>query len=110
MAASPEAMRQMAQTEQAGGPTAPAPSPATQPTGQEGSKQLGAIKVQTAMLMLQSALANFDLRTPEGQALLDVLKKLAMRFGQPAAQELVPAQIMQMAREAQTQGSVPLAQ
>lgn len=85
----------------------PSGSPATQPTDKAGAKQMGAVKVQTALLLLQGALAHFDLRSEEGQAVLDVLKKLSLKFGQPGAQELVPAEIMQLARTAQTQGSAP---
>jgi len=107
MAASAEDMQQ----QMAGSPAAdgapPSGSPAAQPTGQEGAKQMGAVKVQTALLLLQGALAHYDLRSEEGQAVLDVLKKLSLKFGQPGAQELVPAEIMQLAKTAQTQGSAP---
>lgn len=108
MAASAEDMQgQMgAQAPDAGG-APPSGSPAAQPTGKEGAKQMGAVKVQTALLLLQGALAHFDLRSEEGQAVLDVLKKLSLKFGQPGAQELVPAEIMQLAKTAQTQGSAP---
>lgn len=81
----------------------PAPSPVSQPSQNAGAEAAGRVSVQTALLLLHNAIPAFAPGSKEGMALLDVAKKLAIQFGSDAsAQQLAPAQIMQLVRSMQS--------
>lgn len=83
------------------GAAPPAPSPASQPTAQEGSKVLAETNVQTAVTLLMAALPHYQVGSDEYLDLLDAMKKLSRRFGAHPGQALVPSQVMEMARAVQ---------
>lgn len=86
-----------------GGAPAPAPSPVSQPGSNAGAEAAGRVSVQTAMLLLQSALPAFGPGSKESMALLDVSKKLAIQFGNDTgAQQLAPSQILALVRSFQS--------
>jgi len=87
-------------------PQGPAAAPMAQPTPNEGGKQMGAVNVESAMQMLEQALPSVGSNTPEGAAILDALSKLSKHFNRQKSKELVPAQLMELAR---AQKSSPLA-
>lgn len=72
-----------------------------QPTPNNGARQMGMVQVETAMQMLERALPVLGSNTPEGQAALTALKALSSKFSRQQAQDLVPAQIAEMARAQQ---------
>lgn len=78
-----------------------------QPTPNDGARQMGMVQVETAMQMLEKALPTLGSNTPEGQACLSALKTLSGKFQRQKSQELVPAQIAEMAR---AQQASPIAQ
>ena len=84
----------------------PAAAPMAHPTPNEGGKQMGAVTVESAMQMLEQALPSVGSNTPEGGAILDALSKLSKHFNRQKSKDLVPAQLMELAR---AQKSSPLA-
>lgn len=85
------------------GSPAPAASPMSQPGSDAGTKQAAGVSVQSAILLLQRAFQGFGVNSKEGRTLLDVLKKLAVDFGNDTtSQQLAPAQIIELMRSAQT--------
>ena len=92
-------------------PAAPAPGPSgapmAQPTPNDGARQMGMVQVETAMQMLEKALPVLGSNTPEGKAALQALHGLSRAFQRPQSQDLVPAQIAEMAR---AQRASPVAQ
>jgi hypothetical protein len=70
------------------------------PESKDGDKQGAKINITMAMDMLEKALPAMGSETPEGTAIIDVLKKLATVFGQNEhhTRELIPAEILQMQR------------
>jgi hypothetical protein len=88
-------------------PPGPAGAPMAQPTPNDGARQMGMVQVETAMQMLEKALPVLGSNTPEGQAALKALSTLSSKFQRQQAQELVPAQIAELAR---SQQQSPLAQ
>jgi len=89
-----------------GGNQPPQGAPMSNPTEKAGDRMVSDASIQTAMMLLQSALPAYGMGSREGKAVLDVLKKLAMVFGQPAPQsQLVPAQIQALARQAAQGGA-----
>lgn len=69
-----------------------------QPTPNDGAKQMGSVNVEGAMQMLEQALPSLGSNTPEGAAVLDALSKLSKHFNRGKSKELVPAQLMELAR------------
>lgn len=59
---------------------------------------MGMVQVESAMQMLEQALPSLGSTTPEGAAVLKAMTALAKVFNRPEAQELVPAQIAELAR------------
>lgn len=70
----------------------------TQPTPNEGGKQMAAVNVEGAMQMLEQAIPNLGSNTEEGKAVLEVLTKLSKYFNRQQSKELIPAQLMELAR------------
>ena len=68
-----------------------------QPSENAGAMQQAAAEVESAMQVLQQAMARLPVASPEWTAVNDALGKLAKPFAKQQAQDLVPAQIMQMA-------------
>ncbi len=66
---------------------------------------MSAVNVEGAMQMLEQALPGLGSNTPEGQAVLDALSKLSKHFNRGKSKELIPAQLMELAR-AQKQSPV----
>jgi hypothetical protein len=62
------------------------------------------VRVETAMQMLQLAMAELPLKSPEHSTVLDALSKLSKSFNRPKSQDMVPAQIQEMARSQQQSG------
>lgn len=69
-----------------------------QPTPNEGAKQMGGVTVEGAMQMLEQALPQVGSNTPEGQAIVAALKTLGKHFNRGKSKELVPAQLLELAR------------
>lgn len=70
---------------------------------------MASIGVQGAMKLLQNALPHFGAGSREGRALLDVLKKLALEFGEPMeANHLVPSEIQSLVRSVQQGQQAPM--
>lgn len=65
------------------------------------------VQVETAMQMLEKALPVLGSNTPEGKAALSALHTLSQKFQRQKSEELVPAQIAEMAR---AQRQSPIAQ
>ena len=76
----------------------PGGAPMTTPQAAAGDRQDGLVIVSLAGDLLEQALSKFGHETDDGQAVLDVLTKLAKKFGDTKAktQELVPAELMQL--------------
>lgn len=72
-----------------------------QPTPNDGARQMGMVQVETAMQMLERALPVLGSNTPEGKAALGALSGLSKIFQRQQSQDLVPAQIAEMARAQQ---------
>lgn len=81
-------------------PPGPQAAPMAQPTANEGARQIGLVSVQAAADALTQALSQLGSMSPEGQAVISALKALS-KFTGPAAQQLVPAQIMELSRAQQ---------
>lgn len=82
-------------------PAGPLGSPMSQPTPNEGSRQMAMVQVETAMQMLEQACAALGSDTKEYTAAEDALTKLSKVFNRQKARDLVPAQIAEMARAQQ---------
>lgn len=78
-----------------------------QPTPNNGARQMGMVQVETAMQMLERALPVLGSNTPEGKCALQALTVLSKCFQRQQAEQLVPAQIAEMAR---AQQQSPIAQ
>lgn len=68
-----------------------------QPSQNAGAMQQAAAEVESAMQVLQQAMARLPVASPEWTAVNDALGKLAKPFAKQQATDLVPAQIMSMA-------------
>jgi hypothetical protein len=110
MAAAPDDPNLTAPPQAATPPGAATPSPAAAPTPKAGNHLLAQVHVQTAMKVLQGALGLYpDSNSKEYKTLLEVMKKMVSTFGaQSEAQSLVPAEVLQMVRSVQQQGSAPV--
>lgn len=82
----------------------PAPSPISAPAPKAGSEAVAHVAVNMAMRLLQNALPGFTIGGRQHKSVLDVMKKLAVDFGDsmPGSQQLVPAEIQQLMRTSQT--------
>lgn len=74
-------------------------SPMAQPSPNDGGRQMGMVNVESAMQMLEQAIAALGSNTEEGKAVLEALTKLSKHFNRPQAAELVPAQVIELARK-----------
>ena len=88
-------------------PPGPAAAPMAQPTENAGAVQAGAAEVESCQSVLAQALTKMSPKSPQYEAIVKSLGILAKAFGEQQAQDLVPAQIMQLA---QAQQSNPLMQ
>lgn len=79
----------------------------SQPSENDGSRQIGMVQVETGMQMLERALPSLGMNTPEHAAVLKALSALAKAFAREKSEGLVPAQIAMMAR---AQHASPMAQ
>src|ERR1700679_3505675 len=86
-------------------PGAP-PAAAGMPTPQKKAGLIAAAgaNIHIAMNMLEQALPVFGSETKQGKGILKVLSMLSAEFGQNMDKELVPSQIMQMARQEPSMG------
>ena len=86
------------QPPQEGAPSGPVSSPMSAPQPNEGEKQHAMAQVQMAIELLEQTLAKFGSDSDEGQAVLDVLKKLGSKFGdkKDKARGLIPSEIMNL--------------
>ena len=80
-------------------PGGPVAAPMAQPTPNDGARQMGMVNVESAMQMLEQAIASLGSNTEEGKAVLEALTKLSKHFNRPQAAELVPAQVLELARK-----------
>lgn len=87
-------------------PGGPSAAPLAQPTPNEGARQMGMVSVESAMQLLEQSLSNLGSNTPEGTAVLEALTKLSKHFNRPEAEDLIPAQVLELAR---TQRQSPIA-
>lgn len=78
-----------------------------QPTENAGALQQAAAEVESAMQVLTQAMSRLPVAGPEWEAVNKALGLLAKPFARQQAQDLVPAQILQMA---QAQQASPLMQ
>ena len=92
-------------TQGAPSPMAPPPgpngAPMTQPSPNDGARQMGMVQVETALQMLEQALPQLGSNTPEGEACLKAMGILAKVYNRTKSQDLVPAQIQELARAQQ---------
>lgn len=72
-----------------------------QPTPNDGARMQAMVEVETAMQMLEQALPKLGSNTPEGEACLKALGFLSRVYKRQQSQELVPAQIAELARAQQ---------
>lgn len=82
-------------------------APMAQPSPNDGARQMGMVQVETALQMLEQALVSLGSQTPEGAAVLKAMSALSKNFTRTQSQDLVPAQIAEMAR---AQQQSPMAQ
>lgn len=78
-----------------------------QPSPNDGARQMGMVQVTSAMQMLERAIPTLGSNTPEGKAALRALHMLSGAVPMKKNEDLVPAQIAEMAR---AQGQSPIAQ
>jgi len=78
--------------------SAPVSSPMSNPQPNEGEKQAAMSQVQMAVDLLEQTLPPFGSETPEGKAILSVLKVLSATFGEKKdkARGLIPSEIMNL--------------
>lgn len=69
-----------------------------QPTPNDGAKQMAAVNVEGAMQMLEQALPGLGSNSEEGACVLKALSHLSKYFNRQKNAELVPAQLMELAR------------
>lgn len=72
-----------------------------QPSENDGAKQMGMVQVETAMQLLEQALAQIGSTSPEGASVLKAMSALSKHFNRSKSKDLVPAQIAEMARSQQ---------
>jgi hypothetical protein len=82
-------------------PPGPQGSPMTQPSPNEGKRQMGMVKVEGAMQMLEQAIPDLGSNTPEGAAVTRALSALSSKFNRAKSEGLVPAQILELAKAQQ---------
>ena len=70
----------------------------SQPSANDGARQMGMVQVETGMQMLERALPQLGMNTPEHAAVLKALAALSKAFNRSQNETLVPAQIAEMAR------------
>lgn len=72
-------------------------APASEPQQAKGLERVAAVNVGLAMKLLTQAVGVFPPGSDEGKSVLRALTTLSSKFGKQKDDELVPAQIMQMA-------------
>ena len=73
----------------------------SQPSRNDGARQIGMVQVETGMQMLERALPQLGMNTPEHAAVLKALAALSKTFARQQSEALVPAQIAEMAKSQQ---------
>lgn len=73
-----------------------------QPTPNTGNAQMGAAQVESAMQLMERALPELGIGTPEHDAVIRALGALAKSFARSKNKELVPAQIMELMEASKT--------
>lgn len=81
---------------QTGKPQPPRAAPMSGPQQKKGLMAAAQTNVHIAVNMLEEALPAFGSESPEGQSILEVLKKLSRLVGKKDSSDLVPAEIMQL--------------
>ena len=81
-------------------PPGPQAAPMAQPSPNRGNAQMGKAQVESAMQILEQAIAQLGSSSKEGAAVIRALNTLATHFNRQEGNELVPSQIMQMASAA----------
>lgn len=76
------------------------------PAGNQASAKA---KVMVAQKVLQGAMAEMDLNTAEGKAVLEILAKMTKAFGKSEedSQQIMPAELMQALQPAAGPGAAP---
>lgn len=69
-----------------------------QPSANDGARQIGMVQVETAQQMLERALPSLGMNSPEHAAVTKALALLSKHFQRQKSEELVPAQIAEMAK------------
>ena len=82
-------------------PSGPTGAPMSQPSPNDGARQIGMVQVETGMQMLERALPALGMNTPEHAAVLKALSALSSAFQRQKSEALVPAQIAEMAKAQQ---------
>ena len=73
----------------------------TQPSPNDGAKQIGMVQVESAQQLLERALPSLGTNTPEHAAVMRALSALSKAFNRAKDESLVPAQIAEMSRAQQ---------
>lgn len=76
-----------------------------QPSPNDGQRQMALVQVEAAARLLERALPQLGSTSPEGASVLKALQAMAKLVGSQQNQELVPAQLMELAR---AQGQSPM--
>lgn len=74
-----------------------------------GNQASAKAKVMVAQKVLQGAIAEMDLNTPDGKAVLEILAKITKAFGKSEedSQQIMPAELMQALQPAAGPGAAP---
>ncbi len=81
-----------------GGMASPSASPMSDPQQKEGLKAAAQVNVHIAMNMLEEALPVFGSESKEGQKIMRALQSLGTLAAKRDSGDLVPAEVLQMAR------------
>ena len=73
----------------------------SQPSPNDGAKQIGMVQVESAQQLLERALPSLGPNTPEHAAVMRALSALSKAFNRTKDESLVPAQIAEMSRAQQ---------
>src|SRR5574338_409760 len=82
-------------------PAGPGGAPMSQPSPNDGAKQIGMVQVESAQQLLERALPSLGTNTPEHAAVMRALSALSKAFNRAKDESLVPAQIAEMSRAQQ---------
>lgn len=89
----------------------PAAAPFSTPQEKRGNKATAMSNIHIALTLLEQALPDLGVETPEGQSVMKALQGLAKLAGEHDNSDLVPAEIMQMVKSMpQMGGGTPIQQ